>query len=62
MRNWKTANDVKIYQVLSGRSNSYLIFKNGNAVLVDTGKEPAYNKLLKNIYSLFSITISLTIK
>jgi len=52
MKSWETKNGYKIYQVLDGRSNSYLIsYKNSN-VLVDTGKASAYNRLTKNIDSI----------
>jgi len=52
MKSWETRNGYKIYQVLDGRSNSYLIsYKNSN-VLVDTGKYSAYNRLNKNIDSI----------
>lgn len=52
MRHWKTKNGYRLFQVLSGRSNSYLIsFANLN-ILVDTGKVSAYPRLKRNIESL----------
>jgi len=52
MKSWETKNGYKIYKVLGGRSNSYLIsYKNSN-VLVDTGKASAYSRLNKNIDSI----------
>lgn len=52
MKNWKTKNGNKIIQVLSGRSNAYLILKDKVTILVDTGKNSAFKTLSKNIYSL----------
>lgn len=52
MRNWKTKNGYKIFQVLSGRSHSYLISSENINTLVDTGKASAYPRLKRNIDSL----------
>jgi len=52
MKQWQSKNGYKIFQVLTGRSNSYLITDGKVNVLVDTGKESAYDRLLKNIDSL----------
>lgn len=52
MKRWETKNGIHIFQVLSGRSNSYLIVEDELSYLVDTGKESAYIKLLRNIDSL----------
>ena len=52
MRNWKTKTGCEIIQVLSGRSNAYLILKSGKAILVDTGKKASFVKLSKNINTL----------
>ena len=52
MKSWKTSNGYGIYQVLSGRSNSYFISTGKLNILVDTGKESAYNRLKLNIDSL----------
>lgn len=49
---WKTASGCLIYSVLGGRSNSYLLLSENVAVLVDTGKESSYPKLLKNLGGL----------
>ncbi|MDF1550036.1 MAG: MBL fold metallo-hydrolase, partial [Bacteroidales bacterium] len=49
MNNWKTKNGYKIIQVLSGRSNAYLLLKDKLIILIDTGKESAYKKLSKKI-------------
>lgn len=52
MKSWTTQKGCKIYQVLSGRSNSYLISAGNHSVLVDTGKSSAFTQLNKNINSL----------
>lgn len=52
MREWKTKHEIMIYQVLSGRSNSYLIMEKNCNILVDTGKSSAFSTLSKNIRSL----------
>ncbi len=52
MKSWETSNGYGIYQVLSGRSNSYFISTGTLNILVDTGKESAYNRLKLNIDSL----------
>lgn len=49
MRTWKTKKGNKIFQVLSGRSNSYLIITDRYNILFDTGKASAYKKLRRNI-------------
>jgi glyoxylase-like metal-dependent hydrolase (beta-lactamase superfamily II) len=49
MNNWQTKNGYKIIQVLSGRSNTYLLLKDKLVILIDTGKESAYKKLSKKI-------------
>jgi glyoxylase-like metal-dependent hydrolase (beta-lactamase superfamily II) len=52
MRTWKTKNGCKIIQVLSGRSNAYLIIINNNIILVDTGKRSSFAALLKKLDSM----------
>ena len=52
MKNWKTKNGCKICQVLNRRSNAYLICSENGNILVDTGRESAYNQLQKNIAAL----------
>jgi glyoxylase-like metal-dependent hydrolase (beta-lactamase superfamily II) len=49
MKSWKTKNGYEVSQVLSGRSNSYFISTERLNILVDTGTESVYNKLMKNI-------------
>ncbi|MFA5848671.1 MAG: MBL fold metallo-hydrolase [Bacteroidales bacterium] len=49
MKNWTTKSGYKIYQVLSLRSNAFLIEAGGFKILVDTGRKIAYKKLLKNL-------------
>lgn len=52
MQKWKTKNGYIIFQVLSGRSNSYLISSDKINILVDTGKKLSCKLLQKNIDSL----------
>jgi len=52
MNCWTTKRGSKIFQVLSGRSNSYLISVGKQNILVDTGKESVYMRLLNNITQL----------
>lgn len=56
MKNWNTKKGNIIIQVLSGRSNAYLILIDNVAILVDTGKASSLKTLSKNINSL-NITI-----
>lgn len=52
MKLWQTKNGYHIYQLLNGRSNSYLISTGKWNILVDTGKVSAYKKLRERIDSL----------
>jgi hydroxyacylglutathione hydrolase len=52
MNRWITHNGYKVFQVLSGRSNSYMISNDEQNILVDTGKETAFSKLRENIKTL----------
>lgn len=52
MNNWKTKNGYEIVKVLSGRSNVYLVMKDKQLILIDTGKESNFRKLSNNINSL----------
>lgn len=49
MKSWKTNSGNKIFKVLSGRSNAYLIITEKYNILVDTGISSAYRDLDKNI-------------
>jgi len=49
MMNWKTKNGYELFQVLSRRSNSYLICSGVGNILVDTGRESSFKELQKNI-------------
>lgn len=52
MKEWHTT-ETNIYQVLSGRSNSYLVSSKNNLnndfILVDTGRKGSWKKLVRNI-------------
>jgi glyoxylase-like metal-dependent hydrolase (beta-lactamase superfamily II) len=52
MKSWKTKNGYVIFQVLSGRSNSFFISSEKQNILVDTGSRSAYERLRLNINSL----------
>ena len=52
MQVWITKNRYKIYRVLSGRCNSFLIISDTLVLLVDTGKKSSYKRLIRNINSL----------
>jgi glyoxylase-like metal-dependent hydrolase (beta-lactamase superfamily II) len=55
MKSWKTKSGYEIFQVLSGRSNSFFIKADSFNILVDTGTERGYNRLQSNINS-FGLT------
>lgn len=52
MKKWQTKNGIRIYQVLNGRSNSYLISNEKGNILVDNGKDSAYKSLRQNVDSI----------
>ncbi|MGE0089658.1 MAG: MBL fold metallo-hydrolase [Bacteroidales bacterium] len=52
MKIWQLNNGYTIFQVLQGRSNSFLISTSHGNVLVDTGLKFSRKKLIKNIKSL----------
>ena len=52
MKSWNTKNGIEIFQVLNWRGNSYLICSENGNILVDTGRESAYNQLQKSIVAL----------
>ncbi|MBN1251833.1 MAG: MBL fold metallo-hydrolase [Bacteroidales bacterium] len=52
MKNWVTKKGNKIIQVLSGRSNVYLMLKDNVAIMVDTGKTSTLKTLSKKMNSL----------
>ncbi len=52
MRKWKTSSGMVIFQVLGGRSNSYLIHSEKGNILVDTGKSAAFDKLVESLQQL----------
>jgi glyoxylase-like metal-dependent hydrolase (beta-lactamase superfamily II) len=52
MKSWKTKNDHRVIQVLSGRSNVYLILKDSIVILVDTGLNSSFETLTNNLSSL----------
>ena len=48
MKLWKS-NHCTIYQVLNGRSNSFLISNQSNSILVDTGRKNSWETLTLQI-------------
>jgi hydroxyacylglutathione hydrolase len=52
MKNWILNNGYTINQLLSGRSNSYLICTVNGNILVDTGRKNKRSLLLKNLKKL----------
>ena len=51
LKNWNTKN-CTIYQILKGRSNSFLIKCRNNYILVDTGRKNSWKKLTTRIDEL----------
>lgn len=49
MKKWTTTNGMIIYQVLMGRSNSFLVSSNDNFMLIDTGRSSSWGKLSTNL-------------
>ncbi len=49
MKKWITTGETVVYQVLSGRSNSFLVSSNDKFLLVDTGRKNSWKKLSKNL-------------
>lgn len=49
MKVWKLNHGIEIHQVLSGRSNSYLLITNEQCILIDTGVNKSFHTLKKNI-------------
>ena len=52
MKKWITTNGTEIYHLLREGSNVYLISTKQKHILVDTGYQFSYNRLIKNIRSL----------
>lgn len=49
MKKWVSTNGMIVYQVLSGRSNSFLVSSNDKYFLIDTGRSSSWKKLSKNL-------------
>jgi len=52
MKAWTTKNGNKIYELLNGRSNVYLIIYKDHNILIDTGKSSSYKKLKTKIQQI----------
>jgi glyoxylase-like metal-dependent hydrolase (beta-lactamase superfamily II) len=48
MKTWTTKN-CRIYQVLEGRSNSFLVNSKNNYILIDTGRENSWKELTNKL-------------
>jgi hydroxyacylglutathione hydrolase len=57
MKTWETKNGCKVYQVLSGRSNVFLLTFGGKNILVDTSPAFMWKTLEKRLASLKIETI-----
>jgi len=57
MESWETTSGYSIFQVLSGRSNVFLLTNGKANILVDTSVTKAWNKLQKNLDQLDIKTI-----
>lgn len=49
MKEWIAKNCIKIYQILGGRSNSFLISSGNKYILIDTSTRNSWNKLSKRL-------------
>jgi hydroxyacylglutathione hydrolase len=52
MRSYKTKNGYELTQVLSGRSNVFLLIKDNENILIDTGRKAYREKLISNLRSI----------
>lgn len=52
MKKWITKKNSIIYQILKGRSNSFLISSGNQFIIVDTGPQKSWEKLKRNIDNL----------
>lgn len=59
MKSWITKSGYRIFQVLSGRGNSFLIGKDNKFILIDTGRENKWKELKCNLDKILSDTGSL---
>lgn len=52
MKCWSTKSGQKIYQILSGRSNSFVLSNGGQYILIDTGRENKWNILKRRLVEI----------
>jgi hydroxyacylglutathione hydrolase len=52
MKSWITKNDQRIYRVLGGRCNCFLVSYSNKHLLVDTGRENRWKNLSKRLDQL----------
>ncbi|MFA9388262.1 MAG: MBL fold metallo-hydrolase [Prolixibacteraceae bacterium] len=61
MKKWIIDKESKLIQVLSGRSNAYLLQSGSKSVLIDTGKKNVRTKLTRNLKKLGIVQIDFLI-
>lgn len=49
MKNWVTSSGYKLYEILSGRCNCFLLSVGGKNILIDTGRENKWASLKSNL-------------
>ncbi|MDP4278293.1 MAG: MBL fold metallo-hydrolase [Bacteroidota bacterium] len=52
MKTWESTAGDKIIQLLSGRSNAFLLLSGGKKVIIDTGPHRKWHKLVKHLAAL----------
>jgi beta-lactamase superfamily II metal-dependent hydrolase len=52
LKTWKTKSGYNIIQLLSGRSNVFLLTNGGKNILIDTSPKYMWNKLQKRLAAL----------
>lgn len=52
MKCWSTKSGQKIFQILSGRCNSFLISSGDKYILIDTGRENKWNNLKRRLVEI----------
>ncbi len=61
MKSWKTKTGVRIYRILNGRCNCYLISNGNRFLLVDSGTKRDWNRLNKRLDKLGATHASLVL-
>jgi len=61
MKSWKTKTGIRIYRILNGRCNCYLISNGNRFLLVDSGTKRDWNRLNKRLDKLGATHASLVL-